>query len=689
MPTVPTVETLATGLGAPVGSHFDASTNRLYFVEYTGRLSRYDLVRQPDVTLLNGVAVSLTGTWLIDLDTGALTGVGPTGDIWWNQMDAVQRRMVPQNGAALAYLGALTPAQFAALGPQQLQTLSYGNAPIVGDNNANNQLTPGTAFAVRTSAGNFSKVWVATYGYNLGIQVTTYRLKPAYQILGTGYQTPEDVTVSPDGNTAYITERTGNLLRVALNAATPPNRAAATVIASGMASPQQLSLQLDRGIAYVVEYAALGHLVRIDLATGAKTNVAFNLENAVGVVVTADQRYAFVSEQSAAGGRVRKITLGTGSVEALLGGFTAPFFMRFTDDSESAILIAERDPANRVSLIDLSVRPVVSRVVAAGLPFRPTAVAVTPDSRLLVTCDTVLCSVTLASTLYSGVGPLLLGIGHVPVDRIVGGYADTSVDPSYFFQVKDSPFGGSLPMMFNHQRARLLGATLYKVLVDGVEVRATWGDYRFSSVTNRFEYVSIAADANGFYPVRSAGELWYNAWLGLIHDSTALADGAHTLEVRIYKPNLTQIATPGIASSVALQLDNTWPTAAISTVFQGGTVPIGTCAVVSTGVDNFTFEITAWDPQKNLLSWNLAALWGDNQSVNIASDSYAARVSPSKAWSGLWVTQVPGGGWKSKNGQPNAGHCAYTFALDVWDRVIDGWGYIHNSSARKSLTIWL
>ena len=43
--------------------------------------------------------------------------------------------------------------------------------------------------------------------------------------------------------------------------------------------------------------------------------------------------------------------------------------------------------------------------------------------------------------------PSSVRIGHVPVTKIVSGYADTSTDPAYFFQVKDSPFGGALPVM--------------------------------------------------------------------------------------------------------------------------------------------------------------------------------------------------------------------------------------------------
>ena len=684
---MPTINTLATGLAGAIGSSYHGASNRLYFVEYGGKLSRYDFVREPDTVLVSGTR-TLKGTWLMDLDSGLMTSNMAAADIWWEQIDTVKRRMVPRAGARIAYLGQMTALQFTLLGTAQLQALNYGTTPIVGDNNANNQLVAGAVFAVRTNGGNYSKLRVTTYGYDIKLNIRTYRLKPAYQVLGTGYSEPEDVEVSVDGGTAYITERGGRLLRVALNGAVAPNRAAAAIVASGLSAPHQISLHEDRGLAYVVEYANPGHLVRINLASGAKSNVAFGLDRAIGLLVSADHKYAFVSEQSGAGGRVRRIELDTGAIENVIGGFTEPFMMAFNDASESAILLAERDPANRVALIDLGVRPIASRVVISGVPARPSSVALVGGSKLLVCSDTVLSSVDLAESLLTGSGPLLLGIGHVPVDRIVGGYADTSVDPAYFFQVKDCPFGGTLPVMFNHERARLMTAVYYKVFIDGVQTHAPWGDYRWSTATNRFEYVAVLPDAGGFYTVRKAGELWYNAWLGLARDTGDLANGPHQLAVRIYNAAKTQILTPGLIAGVNLMIDNSLPSAAISSIVHDG-APVGTCGIVTTGPDKFRFEIDALDPQRHLLSWSLVALWGDNKSATIASDSYAAHVTPSKQWAGV-AGLVPAGSWAaSVPGDTTSKRCAHTFMLHVWARSINGYSYIHYNGAHKSITLML
>jgi hypothetical protein len=687
-PVMPTTTTLATGLAGAIGCHLHGATQRLFFVEFGGRLSVFNFVRGIDAVLLNNVSRTLNGTWLMNLDTGVMGSAG--GDVWWEQIDTVRRRMVPRNGARIAYLGVMTAAQFGALSAAQLQGLDYGTDPIVGDDNASNRLVPGAVFAVRTDSGHYAKVRVVTYGYNLTLRITTWRLKPAYQVLGTGYTNPEDVKVTADGATAYITERSGNLLRVALNGVAAPNRASASVVAAGLAAPHQIALREDLNVAYVVEFAPAGHLVRIDLGTGARTNVAFNLENAIGLLVTGDHRWAYVSEQAAGGGRVRRVDLASGRLEPVLGGFTAPFMMAFNNASESAILIAERDPANRIALIDLGVSPVQQRVVAPGVAARPSSVALLNATTLLVCSDTVLSRVELADSVLTGSGPLLLGVGHVPVDRIVGGYADTTVDPAYFFQRKDCPFGGSLPLMFNHERARNAGAAYYKVLVDGAEVGQPFGDYLWSNSTQRFEYTPVLPDAAGFYTVRQAGQLWYNAWLGLMYDSTVLANGLHTVEVRLYNAARAPMPVPaGVIASRALKIDNSWPTVALSTIFHAG-APVGTCEIVTTGPDSFSFEITASDPEGHLSNWTLQALWGDNKSALVASDRYANHASPSKLWPGVVNALVPAGGWAATvPGDSTSKRCAHTFMLTAWDRVINGWNDLHHGQVHKSITIML
>src|ERR1700756_3340995 len=58
-------------------------------------------------------------------------------------------------------------------------------------------------------------------------------------VLGGGYKAPGDIELSVDGLHAYVTENPGTLLRLSL---TNLNRAAATVVASGLNGIDQIAL---------------------------------------------------------------------------------------------------------------------------------------------------------------------------------------------------------------------------------------------------------------------------------------------------------------------------------------------------------------------------------------------------------------------------------------------------------------
>jgi hypothetical protein len=577
---------------------------------------------------------------------------------------------------------------FTAIGAAQLQSLTYGTTPITGDNTASNLLVPGAVFAVRTNLGNYAKVKVVSYGYDLQLQWVTYRLGSRYQVLGTGYSQPEDIVLNAAATQAYVTERTGNLLRV--NLATP-NRASAAVVSGGITAPQQMFLDEDRNFAYVVEFAPAGRLLRIDLATGAQAAIATGLVNPIGLLLTGDRNFAYITEQLPAGtGRVIRLELSTGRREVLYTSATAPlFFLEWADPGESAILTTERDPANRILKINLTTVPATVTTVAAAVPSRPSSVAVVNPYRLLLCADTEVDDLNLLESVFVAAGPVLLGIGHVPADRIVGGYADTSADAGYFYQVKDCPFGGTLPLMINHEKSFSAGARYYKVFVDGVEYRQPFSDYKWINATARFEIQTITP-ATGFYPVRLPGEVWYNHWLGCMLDTTGLTNALHTVAIRLYSAKaaaaeIGNVVDPG--RQVQVMVDNRWPTARIDRILHDG-AEVGVCAIVASGSDEFSFEITAWDPEGHLLSWGLSALWGDNRSAGIASAAYVP--NPTKKWNGIFTTAVPVPPWHATvAGDPTSRRCAHTFYLGVWDRVINGFNYLHYAEYHKSITIML
>jgi len=194
-------------------------------------------------------------------------------------------------------------------------------------------------FCVQTNNGNYCKLKVISYGYDLEVQYVTYSINSSYTRIGSGYNQPEDIAVLANESTAYVTERAGNLLKVDLGNA---NCTAATVICTGLNAPQQLWVDEVHAQAYTVEFGSTGRLVKIDLASGNKTYLYSGLNNAVGLIVSSDLSYAYVTEQGLSG--ISQINLTTGTKMVIATGLTNPFFLTWADDNESTLLVPERDP---------------------------------------------------------------------------------------------------------------------------------------------------------------------------------------------------------------------------------------------------------------------------------------------------------------------------------------------------------
>src|SRR5579859_1168639 len=96
------------------------------------------------------------------------------------------------------------------------------------------------------------------------VEWVTYHIISGYGALGTGYHEPHDVKLCADGTHAYITEGqdgSGGLLKIGLQARFRPQ---ATVVCTGLTSPQQMVLDEPQNAAYVVECARSGRLLKID-----------------------------------------------------------------------------------------------------------------------------------------------------------------------------------------------------------------------------------------------------------------------------------------------------------------------------------------------------------------------------------------------------------------------------------------
>ena len=107
---------------------------------------------------------TLQGTFSFNFDTGSQ--VTANGDVFWNQIDTIQRQMAPKGSATIVNLGSI---DFNALNFTTLQGESYGTTPIDGNNDFSNQLINGDVFAVHTNGNNYAKVLVLNYGYDIQI----------------------------------------------------------------------------------------------------------------------------------------------------------------------------------------------------------------------------------------------------------------------------------------------------------------------------------------------------------------------------------------------------------------------------------------------------------------------------------------------------------------------------------------
>lgn len=512
--------------------------------------------------------------------------------------------------------------------------------------------------------------------------------------IGSGYDEPTDIVVSDDGVHAYLTDNsgTGNLLKIEL---ANPNRADATVVATGVATgglTGQIAIDEPHGLAYVIENTRDGALWRVNLASGAITSLTeFPSEpNPWGLILNDDATIAYVSQLGGAAGKIIRIDLASGGSETVATGFFNPLYLAWSGPAQDAIYVAE-SAVGKVSRVDLTSSPASVQEVVSGLPnINTRSVEPISEEKLLVSVAESLVGVNL--TPFDATGPTILGIGHVPFDRILGGYADTTGDPGYFFQVKDAPFGGTLSLMINHPGAYGApnNARWYRVLVDGVQQVGTFTDFIWDST----KFVSATAIPHTFgpqvyYRVRAPDQLWFKPWLGYRLNTKPLGNGPHTITVELYDG----AGTPGTlvdTDNLLVEVDNQRPVAIIDQIFRGGS-PVNACGIV-TGVcsdDKFTFRITASDPQSHMRSWRLTALWGENKSDLIDSDAYGNHL-PGPLWSGLPNGIVPAPAWDAfKPGDPSSANCAHTFELRAWDRAINGYNHIHHTRYHQSVTISL
>src|SRR5262245_20044390 len=505
--------------------------------------------------------------------------------------------------------------------------------------------------------------------------------------VASGFTHPEDVALDLDHGLAYVTTRddlgtTGALWRVNLAGG------ARSLVTFNLGAPHQISLDIPTNAAYVIGFDS-GKFWKIDLTTGAKVAVMTGLGHPVGLAVTADRTRAYVTEQTPA--RLAEIDLALHvRIRNVVTGLTSPFYLSWTDPAQYALYLVQRNPTNNVVRVDLP--SATATPVITGLPFNPSGIAVNLISgAAFIAADAKVEKVGLA-TLPMG-EPVFLGVGNVPSTKIVDGYATT--DPGYFFQVKDSPFGGTLNILGNLSNFKALTATHYRVNVSyegGVPTPLTlsWNTYHWNAVTGVFDLTPVAPvpgpdhvyQIPADYPAHA--ERWFPSFLMMRWPSGSNGNGHYTFTVELFKSSGAGfVAVPTPANSLTVLVDNSGFNHDVVAVRQHGGSPLSVCGIVPSGTSKFDVEVTAYDPNQHLLSYNVTALFGHNGSSLVAFDSYASHVDAEgpHLWSGVTNTWMPAAGWQAQC------NCAHTFYLDAWKRTIDGYNYLLEGIAHQSITI--
>ena len=507
-------------------------------------------------------------------------------------------------------------------------------------------------YFVEWSSGELSKL-------NLATNTVT--------VVQTGFVQPESVALFPGHPLAYVTTRDGKLWKCSTTSS------ARTLIASGLGAPHALVIDPMAFVAYVTDFSG-GNLWKVNLGSGARTAILSGLTNPLGLLLSADFGTAYVAEPN----RILQINLASPARIPLVTGLTNAFFMDWANDARTAIYYVERDPANRVSLLDVPTR---TASFIANVAWRPSSVVRSADpNAIYVASDSVIQKVLLAG---AG-GPIITRVGFIPSTEIDFPSGQATTDPSYFFHVKNASFGGSNHVMLNFPGMRSSGATYYKILLDGAAPTApeteSWVNYKWNGAT--FVPQTVAPNASGFYRVPPAADLWAIPDLGFVLNSTSLTNGRHVVRIKLY--NFLSLPLSGAAEDdkVALLIDNDPPVVGINRIEHDGS-PLDECALVTSGSATFVINFSAYDRQSHLYSYTLTDGWGRNRSFTVASDQYIGVHDASPTWFGVNPRVVV------HDLNSTCTKCAHAFTVSATSNTTDGYNYIHTAQFSEHLAIYV
>jgi hypothetical protein len=279
------------------------------------------------------------------------------------------------------------------------------------------------------------------------------------------------------------------------------------------------------------------------------------------------------------------------------------------------------------------------------------------------------------------VGPVIGSVGLIPTTKIVGGRATT--DPGYYVAVTNAAFGGTLNLIGNRTKMQSLynaGNRKYNVSVRKpgaaafTPLVAAWTNYYW----NGTDYILKSfSGVDGIYTLENPATDYSIDDLLIQFPTQGFDTGQHTIKVTFYVGNSAVVAD---TQDLTLFIDNRLPIVNIDKIKHGSN-EISTCAIEQLNAvpDGLNFEITASDPEGNLLNVSFVAQGGDGSSTSVYSENYD--ISKGN-WAGFSNKAVPAmGNWRPQKS------CAFLFSLTATARTTNGYNYIGHTNIFKGVTV--
>ncbi|WP_224369587.1 hypothetical protein [Hyalangium versicolor] len=464
----------------------------------------------------------------------------------------------------------------------------------------------------------------------------------------------------------YVATRDGRVFKCA------PHSSTHTEVTNGLSTPRQMVIDSANAVAYISDSGTTG-IWKVNLYGGQKTLIPTGLTSLIGLAMSADFQTAYLTDSS----RLLKFDLKTQTLTTLVSRLRSPAGLAWANDAKTALYVVEGDSTtSRVRRIDLATTPAGNTLVAdVPSPASSVVRALDPDI-LYEVSDGSVNQIRLSGGLP--LGPVITRVGHIPSTTIDAATGLATTDPAYYFYVKNASFGGSPHIMLNFPGIRGVGGAYYRVFVDGSATpsKAIWNNYKWNGST--FVLTQVAPDANGYFAVPTASEIWAVPDLGFILNTQPLLSNAkHTVTVKTYTSAYALLATQ---RQVSLLIDNTGPTMEINQITHDG-LPLDECGLVTSGSANLGFTFVAFDPQGRLFNYALVDRWGHGKSALITSDQYLNVHDSSTTWAGVNPTSV--------NYTLSCTSCSHTFTLSGYSNTTDGFGMVQFSSDSESVAIYL